>query len=386
MAATNRLRSRKAAIAAAMFLVGVTVAIPGSAFAFIMSGEDNDDRSNPAWPSGAAEIFNHPGRVRWLEGPPFGGGLSMAECCGDTEAFQAVLATFAKMDRATKRLVVRDGVGLSSVSRPEQDPPRRQIDWVFTVWDPTWWARLKGDIDPHWPADAPPPAQLEVYTANIRWSEIDIPEGIEVLDQRLEAHGFSPSDGVVIEGRIIDLRTRQPIAAEVQVQRGEQVGTETRYSVVGDARADAEGKWVIKHVPAGHFRVVAMADGYAPRIIGTAWFDELPQWKSFDGELAMELAGVGAILGQVTDESGTPVPRAEVKLHNVQPTAHGRYESPLDHTFYTDAEGRFRADFVPAGKIVVRFRRSGELYREGSPVLLKAGAEAELALKIQAAR
>ena len=47
-----------------------------------------------------------------------------------------------------------------------------------------------------------------------------VPEGIEVIDQRLVAHGFTAEDGVVLEGKVTDLATRQPIAATVQARSG----------------------------------------------------------------------------------------------------------------------------------------------------------------------
>ena len=73
-----------------------------------------------AGPEGAAAIFNHPGRVAWWEGPPFGGGQWHAECRGDAKALNAVLADFAKLDVKIKRVVVHDGTGHSFWLAPNQ--------------------------------------------------------------------------------------------------------------------------------------------------------------------------------------------------------------------------------------------------------------------------
>src|SRR5436190_14952580 len=95
-----------------LFTILVAVA-PPEAFALITGGEGNKPITDPGWPKGAAAIFNHPGRVAWWEGPPFGGGQWHAECRGDAKALTAVLAEFAKLDVMVKRVVVHDGTGHS---------------------------------------------------------------------------------------------------------------------------------------------------------------------------------------------------------------------------------------------------------------------------------
>src|SRR3954470_1650597 len=88
-------------------LIAVFTALPSpESFALIMGGEGNKPINDPGWPAGAAALFNHPGRVAWWEGPPFGGGQWHAECRGDTRALDAVLADFVKADVKVKRVVV----------------------------------------------------------------------------------------------------------------------------------------------------------------------------------------------------------------------------------------------------------------------------------------
>ena len=180
-------------------------------------------------------------------------------------------------------------------------------------------------------------------------------------------HGFSAVDGVVIEGRVTDLATGQPIAATVRIERiGYQKKGDDLDPVVAESKADAEGHWVLKHVPPGKasprqgldwYQVVVAADGFAPRVAGYARVDDQPQWKSFDTGLAR----FAPVSGRVTDGSGKPLADVEVRFVDVEPESAGRYESPreLKQTCKTDAEGRFHTDQLPAGKATIRLSKPG---------------------------
>ena len=101
------------------------------------------------------------------------------------------------------------------------------MDWVFVVWQPANWARLRtlpADLNPDRPGrrDQGPPSLIDVYAGgNIRWSDVVVPEGLKVIDERMEAHGFTPADGVVLEGKVIDLVTHLPVAAWMRLERVE---------------------------------------------------------------------------------------------------------------------------------------------------------------------
>src|SRR3954453_21104985 len=163
-------------------LIAVFTALrsPG-ALAFIMGGEGNKPINDPGWPAGAAALFNHPGRVAWWEGPPFGGGQWDAECRGDTGALGAVLAGFSGMDVKVKRVVLHDGTGHSFWLAPNGEKEKLEsakVDWVFMVWQPANWERLRrlpADLNPTEPADTSPPAQIDVYTAGIDWGDVTVP-------------------------------------------------------------------------------------------------------------------------------------------------------------------------------------------------------------------
>jgi len=187
---------RRVRAAAAIVLATAVLAVPQrAANALITGGEGNKPIGDPGWPKGAAAIFTSPARVAWWEGPPFGGGQWHAECRGDAMEFNVVLHDFARLDAKTKRIVVHDGAGHSFWLDPNRDPtklPDARIDWTFMVWQPASWERLRTlptDLNPTNPRDAGqgPPAQIDVFTGGIlRWSDVNVPAGLEVDDQRLQ--------------------------------------------------------------------------------------------------------------------------------------------------------------------------------------------------------
>lgn len=210
---------------AGLVIVMTSVFVPSQASALITGGEGNEPLKNSGWPKGAEVIFNHTGRVAWWEGPPFGGGQWHAEGRGDAKALNDMLVDFAKLDVKSKRIVVHDGTGHSFWLAPNREPEKieaAKIDWIFMVWQPENWTRLRklpADLNPTELRDDAPPSQIDVFTANIRWSDVIVPETIEVIDRRLESHGFTKADGVVLEGDVTNLATKQPIAATIQLQR-----------------------------------------------------------------------------------------------------------------------------------------------------------------------
>ncbi|SIO62596.1 hypothetical protein SAMN05444166_7093 [Singulisphaera sp. GP187] len=347
---------------AALLVAILAFAVPREASALIVGGVGSKPVDDPGWPQGAAAIFNQAGRIAWWEGPPFGGGQWHAECRGDAKSLTAVLGNFAKLDAKRKRIVVHDGTGQSFWLAPNQEPEKREaakIHWIFMVWQPANWERLHAmpaDLNPTDPGDNSPPAQIDVFTAELNWADVTVPNGIEVVDQRLGAHGFSAADGVVIEGKFTELGTGQPIAATMKLQRVEprQEGGYL-YPVIAETKADAQGRAVLKQAPAGWVRVVVEADGFVARVAGYARFDEQPRWQSHECGLARS----AHVAGQVTDEDGKPLRDVDVRLDNVLPPTGGRYEAPGGYTFKTDTEGWFRAEPIPAGSATVWLHKPG---------------------------
>lgn len=367
MLRSTRFQRPRPALAAATVLLAVAlVAVSDrAALALITGGEGNEPLHDPGWPKGAAAIFNTPARVAWWEGPPFGGGQWHAECRGDAKALNSVLADFAKLDAKTRRIIVHDGVQSSFWLNPNRDPAKlasSRVDWIFMVWQPASWDRLRqmpldlAAIDARHAGKAPP-AQIDVYTGgNLRWSEVTVPAGLEVVDQRLEAHGFKPADGLVLEGTVVDLVTRQPVAARVQLQRVEpQPKGERHYTNLSEAVADAQGRWVLKNAPAIGNRLIVEAEGYVPRVAAYVQFEDQPGWHSY----SCELSRPGTVSGRIADEVAKPLAEVEVRLASVGSSAGGRYEAPHEYLSKTDADGRFCIDQVPVGNATIWLRKSG---------------------------
>ena len=330
------------------------------ALALIVGGEGNKPLQDPGWPDGASVIFNTPSRIAWWEGPPLGGGQWHAECRGDAKALSTVLADFAELNVKSKRIVLYDGVGKSfwpsRVSKADKGDATK-MDWMFTVWMPASWERLRKlppDINPiRGNAGEGPPAQIDIYTGgNIKWADVVVPKGITIVDNRLEAHGFTVADGLVFEGKVIDLATRKPIAAKVRLDRYDPKA-KGGYVKVVETVADEEGHWVLKKAPTNWNRVVIDAEGYVPRDIGYNSFDGQPRWHEFNSGLARP----ATVKGRVTDDDGEPLADVDVRLGDV--TSGGDpYASALDSTVKTGKDGSFQVE-LPVGKATVWVHKPG---------------------------
>ncbi len=352
-------------LATGLMAMAIAVVPFRAAVALITGGEGNKPIADPGWPRGAAAIFNNPGRLAWWEGPPFGGGQWHAECRGDARALNAVLAGFAGLESRTKRVIVHDGVGHSFWLNPNGEPAKEaaaRIDWVFMVWQPANWERHRGSFTGLSAAEARdsdkgPPAQIDVYTGgNVHWAEVIVPKGLEVVDERLEGHGFTTADGIVLEGKVLDLATGRPVAGRMRLERlVPRKGVRNQYVVVARADADPQGRWVLKKAPTSGQRVVVEADGYVPRIAGYARFDEQPRWVSYDSRISRP----APVSGRVTDESGGPLAYVEVRIDHIGSEPDGRYELPDSDKVWTGADGRFQVDGFPAGRATIWIRKRG---------------------------
>ena len=180
MTRRNNLPYSKAA-----FAVALVALVSQTAFALREGALGNAPIRNPNWSKGAAAVFNHRARISYWVGPD--PGYYTGEFSGDATALSEVLSDFATIESKRRRLVVRDGVRSSGFKQP--------LDWVFNVWVPSAWERPTGVVvrtfrrDPN---ECPPP-EIIVYTGgNVRWSDVTVPKEIEVVDERLETHGFKP--------------------------------------------------------------------------------------------------------------------------------------------------------------------------------------------------
>jgi hypothetical protein len=353
-------------VATVLFVLTMVAGSSQTAFAIREGLLGNSPFPDPGWPKGATAIVNNPARSALWEGPDH--GYFSAEFRGDAKALNSILADFAKVDAKTKRLVVRNGVG------PNLD---QKMDWVFNVWVPALWARPSGsfilrtgtDVRD---ADKCPPPQIDVYTGgNVRWSDVTVPEGIEVINEQLEAHGFTLADGTVLEGKVVDLATRQPLAARMRLERVAQGPKgSNRYTAVAEAAADAQGQWVLKNAPAGWYRVVVAAEGYVPRWVDNySNTDGQPGWYSYNRGLSRP----ASVSGRIADEAGKPLADVEVRLDDVVSGGDGHYGSTHEYVTKTDTDGRFRLEQVPVGSATIRVRKSGYcLPGAGQPITTPA--------------
>jgi hypothetical protein len=337
------------------------------AYALIEGGVGNEPIKGRGWPAGAEVIVNHTDRVAYWVGPPFGGGQWHTEYNkSDAKTISTVLAIFAKLEIKNKRVVVHDGIGQSFWLNMNNDPAKAEaarIDWSFMVWEKDSWERLlKRPADHRRSIDAAdakrgPPSQIDIYTGgNIKWKDVIVPKELKIVDNRLEAHGFTLADGVVYEGEVVDPDTRKPVAAHVRLERVEPRKTGGyEYITVAEATANERGRWVIKKAPAGWLRLVVSAEGYISRVAGYTRFDDQPRWSQHDCDLLCP----APVSGVVTDDAGKPLADVDVSFGNVVTSLGGGYDSAEESKVKTDKKGRFRTSSLPAGKATIWVHKPG---------------------------
>src|SRR5262249_42056498 len=65
------------------------------------------------------------------------------------------------------------------------------------------------------------------------------------------------------------------------------------------------------------------------------------------------------VAGRLTDDTGQPLADVEVRIQDVATGAGMRYDSALDQTLKTGADGRFRTDQVPVGRATIWVYKPG---------------------------
>lgn len=329
-----------------VLVMAVLFGVVAPARALIEGGEGNEAIRDPGWPAGAAAVFNFKGRVAHWVGPPFGGGEWHADCRGNAEDLNAILAAFDRIDAKNKKVIVHDGTGNSFWLNINREPAKREaakIDWMFTVWQKENFdrlAKMPPDLRRISESDLRlgPPTTLDIYTGgSVKWADVLMPKGLTVIDKRLEAHGFKLSDGVVLEGKFVDLDLKKPVAGKLRLELVEpQKAGGYKYSVVKEVASDKNGRWVVKNAPEGWLRLVAVADGYVSRVIGYEKFDGEPRWASYDCGLLCP----APVTGRVVDAEGKPLAGVEVQFGDVATKQIGRYESLKKRRECDDRPGR----------------------------------------------
>lgn len=314
----------------------------------IMVGSGNTPVHDPGWPSGAVELANHPSRVSWWEGPPFGGGLWSFSYSGDTEALAACVKALGAVASTNCEIVLREGVHHSPIGDAKEKSAAKPVDWTFDVWVPASWERLyktssntflSGDPRYGKPMDGPT-LQVWLRPGGPDWSRIQVPAGVKVRDLRTRSNGFPAGSGNVLSVRVSGRDPGPPPGTMVLASRRAADGSA---ELPRSATPDARGRVVIAGLAEGTFEVVAQAEGYAPRRI---------EWVSLGTNeyraLTTVLLPETVMEGTVEDDEGRPIGDVKIRVQNaVAPDGTG-YAVPGDGEVVSDNDGRYRIEHLPA--------------------------------------
>ncbi|WP_435008760.1 carboxypeptidase-like regulatory domain-containing protein [Tundrisphaera lichenicola] len=269
--------------------------------------------ADPGWPTGAAQIFNHPGRLGWHEKS----GRWTSDYRGKIPA--DVFEQFVKLE-TYKRIVLHD--------------PRESLGWSFTTWQTKIWESAPGtpDIPVKFGETI---AQIDLY------GEAPPTKDMIVVDRRMRGH----APGNVLEGDLTDTEGR-PLVGKVILQ--DNASCRTAPYTVAQTETDAKGHWVLRHATPSTYRVIAEAEGHLPRVVDYLTLDDEPQYKPIDCVLARPVP----VSGRVTDDAGHPFPGGRVYIREVMLDSGDVYESPEEFTAEVDTNGLFVGE-VPAGKATV---------------------------------
>ncbi|TWU33916.1 carboxypeptidase-like regulatory domain-containing protein [Novipirellula artificiosorum] len=324
------------------------------ASALIMGGTGNKPVRDAGWPRGAIEVANLTTRIAWWEGPPFGGGEWHFEYRGTTAELQAAVDAFSNVLAPRLELVVHDGTHESFWIKTSDKQADASVNWVFTVWVPANWNHLYNNPRSYFSADQPnfrqPVAapRLDVYVGGqIDWKAIRLPSNVVVTDSRLEANGFAPDAGGVIQGIVWDMATGKPIAA-ARVRVGDDVVT---------GETDADGRFTIERIPAAGYFIVIDADGYAPKRIEWTTVTRT-SFQRFD----VYLSEAKELRGQVVNVDGQPLSEVKVRLSNVVAVNGLGYPSGGESTVMTDNDGQFVFGALPQGIVQLACHKEGYYY------------------------
>lgn len=381
MKSRNRLQRCLAVTLTALLIACIVNPLSG----LTRGGRGNQVVRDPGWPRGGGQIFNHPNRIAWWVSDVHEGWR--ADGRGDAKVLNEILLNFVDLKVDSKRVVIHDGLGDSYMINPNRDPKHREASWTqwtFTLQEP---ARRPNRREPSADLDAlaqlavpnPPAAQLDIYAGGkLVWPAVEIPDGLPIDDQRLESHGFALADGAVITGTLTDLSAQRPMAANLVLEfRNFARDAERPYDKVAETISDIEGDWAFKQAPTGRYRIVAIAEGYMPRVIGHGVTYGVPQYQRFDSGLAKAVG----ISGIVHDDVGQPLANVEVRLSAVVSVAGRSYGSPDHLQVTTDAAGRFSIKPVPIGEAILRLKKEGYQAAAGGQPISMPAAEIRLRMK-----
>ncbi|HZZ43928.1 MAG TPA: carboxypeptidase regulatory-like domain-containing protein [Tepidisphaeraceae bacterium] len=307
------------------------------------------------WPAGSVDLVNLHSRIAYWEGPPHGGGEFHFLYRGDTASFQHALDTFAKINAPERRLIIREGLE-ESFWLQDMDPSSKDthVDWTFIVWTPRSWHQMFNNPFNALTNDDPrggirnsvPPPSLAVNIAGpdgkgIDWTQIKLPPGITLVDERATSAGYDRADASVLRGDVYDLLSSKPIpAAQITVANYNSKS----YVTIAQTQSDPAGHFELKHVPAGKYRISVAAPGHASRTLGSETFGP-NTLKHHTVQLTTSITASGTVLN--TD--GTSLPGVTVQATCTIALDGRGYLLPDPVKAVTDAHGAFQLPNLPEG-------------------------------------
>ena len=369
-----------------LFIFSVTCLLSNCAHALILVSNGNQPIQNRGWPVGSVAVANHPSRLGYREGPPFGGGeYYFAYNCKDTSDFNTALQKFGLirvprrmsqslisldgqrtciMDNKPLLLVLHDWTKKESWSNRQSKEPvkdKTRIDWTFTIWAPENFHNLfsspKGGIDSNHPnfRQPVPPPRIDVYLGDespINWEEVKIPAPVKVIDMRAEATPTSVEAGGVVRGGVFDMATHQIIvgADVILTQRTKSCQWKEAYRT----KTNKDGFFEIQSITKGYYKLHACAEGYTDRNLGV--YHNRTGHAFF--ELDALLIKMAFLKGFVLDIEGNPISGVKVNAWNTLGIDGLGYECSVEPRVTTDENGRFELDTLPEGFTQLRCRAS----------------------------
>jgi hypothetical protein len=247
-----------------VFVAGALLFAGPRALGLIEVSKGNDPVQDPGWPAGSLAVANLKARVGWMEGPPFGGGQWTFFYRGGTDQLRETLKAFSAITADRLEVVLHEGRGTSQILEGDG------FDWSFEVWVREDWERLFNNPGSFFAADHPnfgepvaaPRLDVWLRTAGPDWSQVKVPANVVVQDQRATSHGFPLGSGSVIRLEVTDDRGKLIPGARLQIATpGDKA------AVIKEAVADAQGVILATGIPAGTYRLSAVAPAYAPRLL-----------------------------------------------------------------------------------------------------------------------
>ena len=175
---------------------------------------------------------------------------------------------------------------------------------------------------------------------------------VSLLLAALTAGAAQPPETTRVAGRVLDAKTREPLAGATVVLQPINPAAQPGLSRL-DVRTDDTGVFGVDALP-GRYQIIVNHPGFVGSNLGTSLLN-----RSIRGRMVnvgdIRLTRAGAIEGRLFDPNGSPMPRVVISV--VPPGLNVRRRNdvgiPVGSSVQTNELGTFRVDGVPAGKYYV---------------------------------